>query len=191
MQYQQLRKFISEEMRMSQVYQPVMLMQLLKNNGEATVQQIAQAILDKDPTQIEYFSEIVKNMVGRVLTKNRGITEKDGNTYKLIGSQDLSQQQVDELVSLCEQRIQDFERQRGEAEVNAINLLMAEQKKLLQEQDSTINGFNIGMNCGETAGQTIFHCHVHLIPRRKGDVENPRGGVRHIIAGKGFYEDKK
>ncbi len=176
---------------MSQVYQPVMLMQLLKNNGEATVQQIAQAILDKDPTQIEYFSEIVKNMVGRVLTKNRGITEKDGNTYKLIGSQDLSQQQVDELVSLCEQRIQDFERQRGEAEVNAINLLMAEQKKLLQEQDSTINGFNIGMNCGETAGQTIFHCHVHLIPRRKGDVENPRGGVRHIIAGKGFYEDKK
>ena len=53
MQYQQLRKFIAEEMRMSQVYQPVMLIQLLKNNGEATVQQIAQAILDKDPTQIE------------------------------------------------------------------------------------------------------------------------------------------
>ena len=37
----------------------------------------------------------------------------------------------------------------------------------------------------------IFHCHIHLIPRRKGDVENPRGGVRHIIAGKGYYEDKK
>jgi diadenosine tetraphosphate (Ap4A) HIT family hydrolase len=77
------------------------------------------------------------------------------------------------------------------AEVSAINLLMAEQKKLLQKEDPTINGFNIGMNCGETAGQTIFHCHVHLIPRRKGDVENPRGGVRHIIAGKGFYEDRK
>ena len=46
---------------------------------------------------------------------------------------------------------------------------------------------NIGINCGEVAGQTIFHCHVHLIPRRKGDVENPRGGVRHIIEGKGFY----
>jgi ATP adenylyltransferase len=76
-------------------------------------------------------------------------------------------------------------------EVTAINLLMAEQKKLLEEQDSTIDGFNIGMNCGESAGQTIFHCHVHLIPRRKGDVENPRGGVRHIIPGKGFYEDKR
>jgi diadenosine tetraphosphate (Ap4A) HIT family hydrolase len=77
------------------------------------------------------------------------------------------------------------------SEANAINSLMAEQKKLLQEQDLTIAGFNIGMNCGETAGQTIFHCHVHLIPRRKGDVDNPRGGVRHIIAGKGFYEDKQ
>ena len=329
-----LKNFITSEMRMSQVYQPVMFIELLKNNGEASVQQIAQAILDKDPTQIEYFSEIVKNMVGRVLTKNRGITEKDGNTYKLIGSQELTSDERLELISLCERKIQDFESQRGDviwehrkrghrpisgsiryevlsrakfkcelcgisadeksievdhilpkslggkddltnyqalcyscnaakrntddtdfrefktlydsreidclfcdiqvtgqdriisennlayairdgfpvteghtlfiskrhvldyfglvpAEVNAINRLIAEQKKLLQEIDSTIDGFNIGMNCGETAGQTIFHCHVHLIPRRKGDIENPRGGVRHIIAGKGYYEDKK
>lgn len=64
---------------------------------------------------------------------------------------------------------------------------MTQQKDLLQHSDKTIEGFNIGMNCGEVAGQTIFHCHVHLIPRRKGDVENPRGGVRHIITGKGFY----
>ena len=76
------------------------------------------------------------------------------------------------------------------AEVSAINLLMNEKKELLQSQDTTIEGFNIGMNCGEVAGQTVFHCHVHLIPRRKGDVENPRGGVRHIIAGKGYYEEK-
>ena len=73
------------------------------------------------------------------------------------------------------------------AEVNAINRLMLEQKTLLHELDIAIDGFNIGMNCGESAGQTIFHCHVHLIPRRTGDVENPRGGVRHIFAGKGFY----
>ncbi len=78
-----------------------------------------------------------------------------------------------------------------QSEVNAINALMHEQKRLLTLDDPTIKGFNIGMNCGEVAGQTIFHCHVHLIPRRKGDVENPRGGVRHVIAGKGFYEVKK
>jgi diadenosine tetraphosphate (Ap4A) HIT family hydrolase len=43
------------------------------------------------------------------------------------------------------------------------------------------------MNSGADAGQTIFHCHIHLIPRRKGDVDNPRGGVRHTIPGKGHY----
>lgn len=57
----------------------------------------------------------------------------------------------------------------------------------IRNQDETVEGFNIGMNAGEVAGQTIFHCHIHLIPRRKGDVENPRGGVRHLIPGKGFY----
>ena len=77
------------------------------------------------------------------------------------------------------------------AEVSAINLLMAEQKQSLQDADSKIDGFNIGMNCGEISGQSVWHCHVHLIPRRKNDVEYPKCGVRHIIAGKGFYEDKK
>jgi len=72
-------------------------------------------------------------------------------------------------------------------EVDAINRLMAEQKNVLEAEDKTIDGFNIGMNCGESAGQTVFHCHVHLIPRRTGDVERPRGGVRHIIPGKGSY----
>ncbi len=75
-----------------------------------------------------------------------------------------------------------------QSEVHAVNALMHEQKNQLMLDDPSIEGFNIGMNCGEVAGQTIFHCHVHLIPRRKGDVQNPRGGVRHVIAGKGYYE---
>ena len=78
-----------------------------------------------------------------------------------------------------------------QSEVHAINTLMTEQRDLLGLDDSTIEGFNIGMNCGEVAGQTVFHCHVHLIPRRKGDVKNPRGGVRHVLAGKGFYSVDK
>lgn len=72
-------------------------------------------------------------------------------------------------------------------EVHAINALMAEQKDLLGLDYPTIQGNNIGMNCDEVAGQTVLHCHVHLIQRRKRYVENPRGGVRHVIAGKGFY----
>jgi len=330
MNYEELRRFIATEMRMAQVYQPVMLMELLRNGGKASISQIAQAILDKDPTQIEYFSEIVKNMVGRVLTKNRGITERSGDNYTLIGSTDLEPWQFTDLYELCQNRLAEFEvrkgreawehRRRGHrpisgsvryqvfsrakfrcelcgvsaedkglevdhifpksrggkddlsnyqalcyscnsakrntddtdfrafkamyehraegcvfcdvmakdtsrivsenslafairdgfpvteghtliipkrhtsdyfdlvpAEVSAVTLLLQDQRKQLLESDSTIEGFNIGVNCGEVAGQTIFHCHVHLIPRREGDVENPRGGVRHVISGKGSY----
>ena len=72
-------------------------------------------------------------------------------------------------------------------ELSAINTLLADQKKQLQTHDSSITGFNVGINIGEDAGQTIFHCHVHLIPRRKGDVETPRGGVRGVIPSKQGY----
>ena len=59
-------------------------------------------------------------------------------------------------------------------------------KAILEERQET-NDFNIGINCGEAAGQTVDHTHIHLIPRYQGDVENPRGGVRHVIPGKGYY----
>ncbi len=331
MTYQKLHSFISEKMSMSHIYQPLMLIEMLKNSdGRASVKDIAQAILNKDPTQIEYFSQVVKNMVGKVLTKNHEIATKGKDAYLLIGSEELSNEQVKELIQLCEQKIAEFEAKRGESiwnhrrrghrpisgsiryevlsrargrcelcgitneekmlevdhifpkslggkddlsnyqalcyscnaakrntddtdfrlfktmfehreenclfcdiqtkdrkrviaennlayairdgfpvteghtlfipkrhvsdyfglvqsEVNAINLLIQEQRTFLMASDSKIEGFNIGMNCGEVSGQTVFHCHVHLIPRRRGDVANPRGGVRHIIADKGFY----
>jgi diadenosine tetraphosphate (Ap4A) HIT family hydrolase len=50
------------------------------------------------------------------------------------------------------------------------------------------DGFNIGQNIGESAGQTVMYPHVHLIPRRTGDMEDPRGGVRHVIPEKGNYK---
>ena len=75
----------------------------------------------------------------------------------------------------------------NESENTAINSLILEEKEKLS-LDTSIEGYNIGVNCGEVAGQTIFHCHIHLIPRRKGDVKNPRGGVRHVISGKGDYK---
>jgi len=65
--------------------------------------------------------------------------------------------------------------------------LLKKIKQDIQTEDASVDGFNIGMNAGLSAGQTVFHCHIHLIPRRTGDVENPRGGVRHTIPGKGFY----
>jgi diadenosine tetraphosphate (Ap4A) HIT family hydrolase len=77
----------------------------------------------------------------------------------------------------------------SQPEANAIHALLHSQKDYLLKLDPTIDGFNIGMNCGQTAGQSVWHCHVHLIPRRKGDVEFPKGGVRHVIPYKGNYED--
>jgi diadenosine tetraphosphate (Ap4A) HIT family hydrolase len=328
--FEQLKQFIIKDMRTSHIYQPVMLIELLKNNGKRTVTDIAKAFVNRDPTQVEYYSSVVKNMVGKVLTKNRGITYKEDETYYLSGIHDLNADQREELIQLCQQRLEGYEAKRGEAmwehrrrghepisgsiryevlkraefrcelcgisaeekslevdhihpkslggkddlsnyqalcyscnaskgnrdstdfrdlntqyehreedclfcvlqnenrervieenalayvvrdgfpvteyhsliipkrhvkdyfeltqaEINAVNQLIKSQKQLLDSTDSTIDGYNIGMNCGESAGQTVFHCHIHLIPRRSGDVRSPRGGVRHVIAGKGEY----
>lgn len=59
--------------------------------------------------------------------------------------------------------------------------------KIIIEQKYKPDGYNIGMNCGESAGQTVFHFHCHIIPRYLGDMDNPRGGVRHCVKGKGNY----
>jgi|TARA_R110002072_G_C7750310_1_gene517397 diadenosine tetraphosphate (Ap4A) HIT family hydrolase len=72
-------------------------------------------------------------------------------------------------------------------ELLACDALLNSLKEKIQRDDSSVAGFNVGINAGEAAGQTIFHCHTHLIPRRVGDVEAPRGGVRHVIPGKGSY----
>jgi ATP adenylyltransferase len=74
-----------------------------------------------------------------------------------------------------------------EDEILACNQLILEVRQTILNQDHSVQGFNVGMNAGEVAGQTVFHSHIHLIPRRKGDVPNPRGGVRHTIPGKGHY----
>ena len=328
--YAELEQFIGQKMQMQHIYQPVMLLQLLQGGGEADTSQIAQAILDKDPSQLEYYAAVVTNMVGKVLTQSRKLTVKSGKKYALLGFQELSSAEVGRLTELCQNKILEFEtkrqgaqwehRRRGHrpvsgsvryevlkranfrcelcgisadlkglevdhihpkslggkdelgnyqalcyscnaakrntdnsdfrktqaffeerksgclfcdlpnqdphrivaenhlayvirdgfpvtlghslfipkrhvedyfglttAEVNSINQLMSSEKTRLMAEDPSITGFNIGMNCGESAGQTVFHCHVHLIPRRRGDVESPRGGVRHLIPGKGHY----
>ncbi len=313
---------------MSHIYQPVMLIELLKRkNCTVTVQQVAKQILNRDQSQIEYYSKIVKEMPGKVLTKNRGITEINDGKYILKDFKKLSEKQKKELIFLCEERINKYEEKRSgshwdhrrkgrqpvpgsvryqvlkrakfrcelcgisaeikplevdhivpknlggkdditnyqalcytcnsqkrdtdsedfrslelvykerdkdcvfcklekrrivsqntlafamrdkypvsqghtliipkrhvsdyfslfQSEINATNQLIKTEKIKLQK-DKSIEGFNIGVNCGEVAGQTVFHCHIHLIPRRKGDVKNPRGGVRHVISGKGDYK---
>ena len=74
----------------------------------------------------------------------------------------------------------------GEELLACYDLLTTLKENILKE-DISVTAFNVGVNIGKMAGQTIDHCHIHLIPRRDGDVENPRGGIRHLIPGKGLY----
>jgi ATP adenylyltransferase len=326
MKYQQLKDFVQKRMRMSHIYQPVMIMALLRHHGKCSVTQIAKAILAHDESQIEYYKRITNNMVGRVL-RNHGVVRKEGEEYFLSGYDRLRPEQVRELVGLCREKLDEYIAKRGERifqhrklsvgyisgtlkyevlkraqfhcelcgvsadikalevdhiiprkhggtddlenlqalcyscnamkrdrddtdfrriresyrhrqsgclfceiskqriiyenalayavrdhypvtpghalvipkrhvvqyfdlsrpELNACNELLGEVRSVTERDDQEIEGFNIGVNNGETAGQSIFHCHIHLIPRRPGDVEKPRGGVRHVIPGKGLY----
>ena len=68
-----------------------------------------------------------------------------------------------------------------------INLLLIKHRNRILTEDSTVSGFNVGMNCGVSAGQTVMHAHIHLIPRREGDTPQPRGGVRGCVPGKMGY----
>ena len=74
-----------------------------------------------------------------------------------------------------------------EPERRAINQLLDEARTKIVAKDSSVEGFNVGINSGEVPGQTIDHAHVHLIPRRSGDVQSPSGGVRAVIPGKAAY----
>ena len=78
----------------------------------------------------------------------------------------------------------------SEKEILACNQLIKSMKIKIEEKDKSVKGFNIGTNSGKAAGQSIMHCHIHLIPRREGDVENPQGGVRSVIPSNQYYVRK-
>jgi len=76
-------------------------------------------------------------------------------------------------------------------ELLACNNLIKIVKEDIISKDRKVAGFNLGTNIGRVSGQSILHCHFHLIPRRLGDVENPQGGVRSVIPSKQHYKRKK
>ena len=75
-------------------------------------------------------------------------------------------------------------------ELIACNDLIKIMKKEILIKDTKVKAFNIGTNAGRISGQSIMHCHIHLIPRRAGDVDNPQGGVRSVIPQKQHYKHK-
>ena len=75
-------------------------------------------------------------------------------------------------------------------ELIACNDLIKIIKQEIKSKDKSVVAFNIGTNIGKVSGQSIMHCHIHLIPRREGDVDNPQGGVRAVIPKKQHYKRK-
>ena len=76
-------------------------------------------------------------------------------------------------------------------ELIACNDLIQIVKDEITKKDPSVKGFNLGTNIGKVSGQSILHCHLHLIPRREGDVDNPQGGVRSVIPNKQHYKRNK
>jgi len=113
--FQRIQYFLLHEMRMSHIYQPVMIREMLQGDGKASETQIARALLAEDRSQIEYYEQITKNMVGRVLVKNRRIATKEKNIYALVGVDDLSVPEVTSLIETCDQKIRAFVQTRGDA----------------------------------------------------------------------------
>ncbi|GAA4736934.1 hypothetical protein GCM10023229_14370 [Flavisolibacter ginsenosidimutans] len=313
-------------MRMSHIYQPVMIKCLLQEGGIAEDITIARDLLQYDPSQLEYYQQITNNMVGKVL-RNRQVVEKEKKHYLLTGFEHLHKNEIADLVTICEKKIDEYIAKRGDAiwqhrkksrgyisgtarykvlkraqfrcelcgisasekalevdhilpvnlggkdeednyqalcyscnamkrdtdatdfreikdqyehrekdcifcliekkrivsennlaflvydqypvsdlhclvipkrhtadyfsisqpEINAVNRLVQDGREMILKRDKTVLGFNLGLNCGEAAGQTVMHTHLHLIPRREGDTPTVRGGVRNVIAGKGHY----
>lgn len=327
MNYHQLKEYISKQMKMQHIYQPVMIKTLLESKEHrASIEDIARQFLINDEPQLQYYEQITKVMPGRVLS-NHGIVQYERDVYTLQLSGDLSKEQVEELVRLCDVKIQEYEekygrksiwhsrfagardisgpmqyevlkRAKGRCELCGIskdvkalqvdhiiprskggltvleNLqalcytcnaqkqnkddtdfrilsrmydvrdrncvfcsqeekatiknslamaledrypvtkghmlvtplrhvpsffalgtsehkaclgLLEQLKQLTLKRDPKVTGFNVGINDGIDAGQTVMHCHIHLIPRRKGDVADPRGGIRHVIPERGYY----
>jgi len=176
--YKKLNNFISKDMKMSHIYQPLMLIELLKNNGTSTITDVAKALLLKDISQIEYYENITKNMVGKVLTNNRKITTKDKNSYSLLDYDKLSQQEIESLINLCVNKISDYTNKRGDD-------IWSHRKKS--------KGYISGSTRYEVLKNAKFHCQLcgisaekkalevdHIVPRNLGGTDEQKDMIVKI-----------
>jgi ATP adenylyltransferase len=111
--YENLLGFLQQRMRMSHIYQPLMIKTLLQNEGRASTRQIAAAFLAEDQSQLEYYEAIVVRMPGPVLRRH-GVVARDGDAYRLrpeFGA--LSAAEAEMLMRVCDQALADYMKKRG------------------------------------------------------------------------------
>ncbi|MDC0875586.1 HIT family protein [Candidatus Pelagibacter sp.] len=120
-------------------------------------------------------------------SKNSGIAHENKLAYASYDTYPVSELHC---LIIPKRHIKDYF-ELNDDELIACNDLIRSIKDEILEKDETVKGFNIGTNINKIAGQSIMHCHIHLIPRREDDVENPQGGVRSVIPKKQHYKRKK
>jgi ATP adenylyltransferase len=161
-----VRDFLTRHMRMSHVYQPVMLKALIQNNGRANLRTIAAAFLARDQAQLEYYEEITKRMPGRVL-RDHGLVEREQDGYRLtMALDDLTDAQRDELVSMCDAKVDDYVQRRGAKAYDHRRTALGELSGTLRYQVLSSAGFRCEL-CGISADEQAFEVD-HILPRRHG-----------------------
>ena len=119
-------------------------------------------------------------------SKKSGIAHENDLAYASIDSYPVSDHHC---LIIPKRHIKDYFDMTND-ELIACNDLIQIVKNEILSKDTNVKGFNVGTNAGKIAGQSIMHCHIHLIPRREGDVDNPQGGVRSVIPNKQHYKRK-
>ncbi len=171
-QYEFLSDFLNNKMRMSHIYQPVMLIHLLENDGHSHAIDIAKSILVHDPTQVEYYENVTKRMPGRVL-RNREVVAYSNGNYSIPDFGNLSGDEIDQLIQECSRKLADF---------------LEGRKTAVWDHRKKSTGYIPGSKKYEVLKQAKFRCQLcgksameeaiqvdHIIPRNKGgndDMEN-------------------
>ena len=119
-------------------------------------------------------------------SKNSGIAHENDLAYASYDSYPVSDHHC---LIIPKRHIKDYFDMTND-ELIACNDLIQIVKNEILSKDINVKGFNVGTNAGKIAGQSIMHCHIHLIPRREGDIDNPQGGVRSVIPNKQHYKRK-
>ena len=119
--------------------------------------------------------------------KESGVAHENDLAYASYDSYPVSR---DHCLIIPKRHIKDYF-DLSQNELIACDDLIRIIKDEITKKDQTVKGFNLGTNIGKVSGQSIFHCHFHLIPRRQDDVENPQGGVRSVIPNKQHYKREK
>src|SRR6516225_3382816 len=167
--FERLQDFIQKQMRMSHIYQPVMIQELLKGGGKASIRKIAGAFLARDESQLEYYEQITKNMPGRVLSKH-GIVVRDGDDYRLTNDlSSLSSTERNELVGLCDEAINAYLEKRGAAVYDHRRAALGYLSGSLRYEVLKRAGFRCEL-CGISADERAIEVD-HILPRKHGGTD--------------------